>query len=62
MNCNELDTQNKENCERFTETIVLQLEVQLLIGEGWDPIIQFNPATFFVIVPSQDIDFQRHML
>jgi hypothetical protein len=30
--------------------------------EGWDHIIRFNPATFFVAVPSQHQDYQRHML
>ena len=28
---------------------------------GIDIINRFNPATFSVLIPSQDLDFQRHM-
>jgi hypothetical protein len=28
---------------------------------GIDIINPFNPATFSVLIPSQDLDFQRHM-
>jgi hypothetical protein len=27
----------------------------------WGPIHLFNSATFFVSVPSQEVDFQSHM-
>ena len=32
-----------------------------VIMRGWDPIIRFNPATGFVSVPLQDLEFQRYM-
>ena len=37
--------------------------IQLSRGEGWDPIYwyMYNPATFFVPVPSQVMDFERRM-
>jgi len=31
-------------------------------AEGGDPILQFTADTFFVPVPSQELDFHRHML
>jgi hypothetical protein len=37
------------------------LEIQLSIGEGWNPIKGFSPAICFVPVTSQDLDFQHHM-
>ena len=30
------------------------------IGKVWDSINWFNPTIFFVYVPIQDLDFQRH--
>jgi hypothetical protein len=29
---------------------------------GWDAINQLNPAIFFCLIPSQELDFQRHIL
>ena len=40
---------------------VLLLEIEFSRGKGWDHINRFNPTTFFVPVPSQDLDFKCHM-
>lgn len=40
---------------------VLLLQIQLPLENGWDPINQFHPITFCIPVPSQNVDFQRHM-
>jgi len=40
---------------------VLLFEIEFSRGKGWDHINRFNPATFFVPVPSQDLDFKCHM-
>ena len=48
-------------CRFISFVCTLQLEIQSLRGENWDSIIQFNPATFCVPVPSQDLNFERHM-
>ena len=45
------------DCSSYNNTII-----QLSRGEGWDPINQFNPATFFVPVQSQKLNFKRHMV
>jgi len=41
---------------------VLQLEIHLSRGKGWDLINWFNDTIFFVPVSRQDLDFQCHIL
>jgi hypothetical protein len=36
--------------------------IPLTEREGWNSFNRFNPATFFVSVPSQNLDFQCQML
>jgi hypothetical protein len=48
----------KQICTYCLFIFVLPLEIQLSIGEGWDPINRFNPVCAH---PSQDLDFHRHM-
>ena len=40
---------------------VLPLEIQLSRREDWNSINRYNPATFCVPVPRQDLNLQRHM-
>jgi hypothetical protein len=53
----------KRKCADFLLFVYICIAVgDLVIKKGcWDPICMFNPATFFVPVPSQNLDFQRHM-
>jgi hypothetical protein len=53
----------KQICANFLSFIY----ICILVGDpiikrgGWAHIYQCNPTLFYMLVPSQDLDFQHHM-